>query len=53
MGFSPLDDKLCLLFRAFAARLHNTTRAPRTDFMVAWGMDDDVVDCASQAGRFM
>jgi acetyl esterase/lipase len=51
MGFSPLDDKLAY-FRA-SPIAHTTMQAPRTAFLVAWGMEDDVVDWASQSARFV
>ncbi len=51
MGFSPLEDKLAYFQASPIA--HTTTKAPRTSFMIAWGTEDDVVDCASQSVRFV
>jgi acetyl esterase/lipase len=50
MGFSPLEDKVAY-FQASPIAYTNT-KVPRTSFMIAWGTDDDVVDCASQSVRF-
>src|SRR5262249_53213518 len=51
MGFSPLEDKLAYFQASPIA--YTTTNAPRTSFMIAWGTDDDVVDCGSQSVRFV
>jgi acetyl esterase/lipase len=51
MGFSPLEDKFAY-FQASPIAYTNT-KAPRTSFMIAWGTDDDVVDCLSQSMRFV
>jgi acetyl esterase/lipase len=51
MGFSPLEDKFAY-FQASPIAYTNT-RVPRASFMIVWGTDDDVVDCASQSVRFV
>jgi acetyl esterase/lipase len=51
MGHSPLDDRLAF-FRA-SPIAYATTKAPRVPFLVAWGTADDIVDHASQSGRFV
>jgi len=51
MGFSPLDDKFAYFQASPIA--YTSTKAPRASFMIVWGTDDDVVDCASQAERFV
>jgi acetyl esterase/lipase len=51
MGFSPLEDKFAY-FRA-SPMAYTNTKVPRASFMIVWGTDDDVVDCASQSVRFV
>jgi acetyl esterase/lipase len=51
MACSPLDDRLAF-FRA-SPFTYATTTAPRVPFLVVWGTEDDIVDWASQSGRFV
>jgi acetyl esterase/lipase len=51
MGFSPLEDRLSY-FRA-SPLAYTTTKAPRTDFLVAWGTEDDIADWTSQSRPFV
>jgi acetyl esterase/lipase len=51
MACSPLDDRLAF-FRA-SPIAYATTTAPRVPFLVSWGTQDDIVDWASQSGRFV
>jgi acetyl esterase/lipase len=51
IGVAPMDDR-----RAFidaSPLTYATTHANTTAVMLAWGPEDDVVDVASQSGRFL
>ena len=51
MGFSLPEDRLAYFHASPMA--HASTKAPRRSFLVVWGTDDDVVDWASQSGKFV
>ncbi len=51
MGFSLPEDRLAYFHASPIA--HASTKAPRRSFLVVWGTDDDVVDWASQSGKFV
>jgi len=51
MGFAPLEDKFAYFYASPIA--YTDTKAPRASFMIVWGTDDDVVDCAPQSERFV